>query len=59
MFEWDRRTQIVLMVLLAALVFGAGAKYAGRQNIDDNRLPSWIVGLIVRLKRMRAESMFI
>ncbi|NLJ99750.1 MAG: ComEA family DNA-binding protein [Clostridia bacterium] len=38
MFEWDRRTQIVLMVLLAALVFGAGAKYAGRQNIDDNEI---------------------
>lgn len=28
MFDWERRTQIVVLVLIGALVFGAGYKYA-------------------------------
>jgi len=29
MFDWHKSTQIVLLVLLGALLFGAGVKYAG------------------------------
>ena len=36
MFEWDRRTQIVILVLLAAILFGAGVKYAGRNQMAEN-----------------------
>ncbi|NLO89277.1 MAG: ComEA family DNA-binding protein [Clostridia bacterium] len=41
MFEWDRRTQIVVLVLLGALLFGAGIKYT---QINSPRGAGIVVG---------------
>jgi len=41
MFEWDRRTQIVVLVLLGALLFGAGVKYT---QVNSQKGAAEIVG---------------
>lgn len=35
MFDWERKTQIVVVVLICALVFGAGYKYATVAAVPD------------------------
>lgn len=35
MYDWDRKTQIVVLVLIGALLFGGGYKYAKRTAVPE------------------------